>query len=48
VTAVRNAITRETVAIYASAPSFPHGVVDPIPDLSELAIKVRSARNSML
>jgi glutamate/tyrosine decarboxylase-like PLP-dependent enzyme len=31
------AIDRNTVAIAGSAPSFPHGVVDPIPALAELA-----------
>jgi glutamate/tyrosine decarboxylase-like PLP-dependent enzyme len=34
-------ITPETVAIVGSAPSFPHGVVDPIPELSDLALKCR-------
>ena len=37
VTAARQAVTRHTVAIVGSAPSFPHGVVDPIDELSELA-----------
>ncbi|HAJ36577.1 MAG TPA: aspartate aminotransferase family protein [Chloroflexi bacterium] len=31
------AIDRNTVALVGSAPSFPHGVVDPIPALAELA-----------
>jgi sphinganine-1-phosphate aldolase len=37
VTATRDAISRNTIVIVGSAPSFPHGVIDPIEDLSELA-----------
>ncbi len=37
VDAARRAITRNTIAIVGSAPQFPHGVVDPIQELSELA-----------
>ncbi|MCJ7513105.1 MAG: aminotransferase class V-fold PLP-dependent enzyme, partial [Anaerolineales bacterium] len=37
VAAVEAAITPNTVAMIGSAPSFPHGVVDPIEALSELA-----------
>jgi glutamate/tyrosine decarboxylase-like PLP-dependent enzyme len=37
VEATRNAITRNTVVIVGSAPEFPHGLVDPIEELSELA-----------
>jgi len=37
VAATRNAITRNTVVIVGSSPSFPHGVIDPIEELSELA-----------
>jgi len=33
----RKAITRNTIVIVGSAPSFPHGVIDPIEELSELA-----------
>lgn len=36
--AVSPFITRNTVAIYASAPSFSHGVVDPIEELGSLAL----------
>jgi sphinganine-1-phosphate aldolase len=39
VAATRRAITRRTIVIVGSAPSFPHGMVDPIPELSELARK---------
>ncbi len=37
VTAAREAITRRTIALIGSAPCFPHGVVDPIEELSEMA-----------
>ena len=37
VAAARKAITRNTVVIVGSAPSFPHGMIDPIGALSELA-----------
>ena len=37
VVAARKAITRNTVVIVGSAPSFPHGMIDPIEELSELA-----------
>ena len=36
---VRRAITRNTIAIVGSTPSFPHGVIDPIPELSEIAFE---------
>lgn len=37
VAAMRKALTRRTIAVIGSAPSFPHGVIDPIADLAELA-----------
>ena len=37
VEATREAITKNTIVIVGSSPSFPHGVIDPIEDLSELA-----------
>lgn len=37
VAAMKSAITRRTVCVVGSAVSFPHGVIDPIQDLSELA-----------
>ncbi|HHO76289.1 MAG TPA: aminotransferase class V-fold PLP-dependent enzyme [Deltaproteobacteria bacterium] len=37
VKAAQKAITKNTIALVGSAPSFPHGVVDPIEKLSELA-----------
>jgi len=37
VAATKKAITRNTVVIVGSAPSFPHGVIDPIEELAEIA-----------
>jgi sphinganine-1-phosphate aldolase len=37
VQATRKALSRNTVMVIGSAPSFPHGVIDPIEELSELA-----------
>ena len=37
VSAARKAITRNTIVIVGSAPAFPHGMIDPIEALSELA-----------
>ena len=37
VAAVRDAVTRNSVVLVGSAPSFPHGMVDPIEEMSELA-----------
>ena len=37
VSAVEDAITKNTVALVASAPGFPHGVIDPVEEISELA-----------
>ena len=37
VNATRKAITRNTIVIVGSAPAFPHGIIDPIEELSELA-----------
>jgi glutamate/tyrosine decarboxylase-like PLP-dependent enzyme len=37
VEAARKAVSRNTVVIVGSAPSFPHGAIDPIEELSELA-----------
>lgn len=35
--AMKKAVDRNTVAMAGSAPSFPHGVIDPIAELSEIA-----------
>lgn len=37
VSAIKRAITRRTAVLVGSAPGYPHGVVDPIEELSELA-----------
>jgi len=37
VAAMRRAVTRRTVALVGSAPSFPHGVVDPVEELAGVA-----------
>jgi len=37
VEAARQALTRNTIVIVGSAPSFPHGMIDPIEELSEIA-----------
>ena len=37
VTTMAQAITRDTIALVGSAPGFPHGVIDPIAELSEIA-----------
>jgi sphinganine-1-phosphate aldolase len=37
VVAMRRAVTRNTVALVGSAPTFPHGVIDPIGDLAAVA-----------
>ncbi|MDY6874957.1 MAG: aminotransferase class V-fold PLP-dependent enzyme [Chloroflexota bacterium] len=39
VAATRRAMTKNSIVIVGSAPSFPHGIVDPIEELSELARK---------
>jgi sphinganine-1-phosphate aldolase len=39
VAAVKKAISRRTIVIVGSAPTFPHGMIDPIGELSELARK---------
>ena len=37
VAAAEQAVTKNTVAVVASAPGFPHGVIDPVEAISELA-----------
>ncbi len=37
VSAARRAVNRNTIVIVGSAPAFPHGMIDPIEELSELA-----------
>ncbi len=37
--AIKKALSRNTIAIIGSAPTFPHGVIDPIAEMSEMARK---------
>jgi sphinganine-1-phosphate aldolase len=37
VAAMRRAITENTIMMVGSAPSYPHGIIDPVEDLAELA-----------
>lgn len=37
--AIRSSITRNTVALAASAGNYPHGLIDPIAELSEIALR---------
>ena len=39
VRATARAMSANTIMVYASSPSYPHGVIDPIQDLSRLAKK---------
>ena len=39
VEATRRAITKNTVVIVGSTPAFPHGLIDPIKELSDLAME---------
>ncbi|XP_023574219.1 sphingosine-1-phosphate lyase 1 [Octodon degus] len=41
VRAMRRAISRNTAMLVCSAPQFPHGVIDPIPEVAKLAVKYR-------
>ena len=41
VAAVKRALSRRTILIYASAPTYPHGVIDPIEELSDIALGQR-------
>lgn len=36
---VRGALSSNTIMIYASAPTFPHGVIDPVEELAALALE---------
>ena len=37
--AVESAINKNTIMLVGSAPAYPHGVVDPIPEMGQLALK---------
>ncbi|OBS79168.1 hypothetical protein A6R68_18445, partial [Neotoma lepida] len=41
VRAMRSAISRNTAMLVCSAPQFPHGVIDPIPEVAKLAVKYK-------
>ena len=41
VAAAEDAVTAKTIALVASAPNYPHGVIDPVEELSELARRKR-------
>lgn len=41
IAAVKKAITKNTIVMVGSSPCFPHGVIDPIKELSEIARKKR-------
>ena len=37
VRSIKQALSRDTIMIYCSAPQFPHGIIDPVEELSEIA-----------
>ncbi len=39
VKAVKKALNKNTIALVGSAPSFPHGIIDPIEEMSDMALK---------
>lgn len=39
VKATANAMSTNTIMVYASAPSFPHGVIDPVEKLAQLTTR---------
>ncbi|XP_020850191.1 sphingosine-1-phosphate lyase 1 isoform X1 [Phascolarctos cinereus] len=41
VKAMRRAISRNTAMLVCSAPQYPHGVIDPIPEVAKLAVKYK-------
>lgn len=41
ISAVKRAINSNTILIAGSAPNFPHGIIDDIPELSKLAVKYK-------
>ncbi|XP_033698360.1 sphingosine-1-phosphate lyase 1 isoform X2 [Tursiops truncatus] len=41
VQAMRRAISRNTAMLVCSAPQFPHGVIDPVPEVAKLAVKYK-------
>ncbi|XP_075390141.1 sphingosine-1-phosphate lyase 1-like [Tenrec ecaudatus] len=41
VRAMKRAISRNTAMLVCSAPQFPHGVIDPVPEVAKLAVKYK-------
>ncbi|EHH19110.1 hypothetical protein EGK_19755 [Macaca mulatta] len=41
VRAMRRAISRNTAMLVCSTPQFPHGVIDPVPEVAKLAVKYK-------
>ncbi|XP_062959070.1 sphingosine-1-phosphate lyase 1 isoform X2 [Cynocephalus volans] len=41
VRAMRRAISRNTAMLVCSVPQFPHGVIDPVPEVAKLAVKYK-------
>ncbi|XP_027714151.1 sphingosine-1-phosphate lyase 1 isoform X1 [Vombatus ursinus] len=41
VKAMRRAISRNTAMLVCSVPQFPHGVIDPVPEVAKLAVKYK-------
>jgi len=39
ISALERAISKNTAVVVGSAPSFPHGMVDPIPEMSDIALR---------
>jgi sphinganine-1-phosphate aldolase len=39
VTAMKRAITKNTIMLIGSSPNFPHGIIDPIPEIADLGLK---------
>ena len=36
---LRKYLSKDTIMIYSSAPSYPHGIIDPVEELSKIAVK---------
>ncbi|XP_034518535.1 sphingosine-1-phosphate lyase 1-like [Ailuropoda melanoleuca] len=41
VRAMRRAISRNTAMLVCSTPQFPHGIIDPVPEVAKLAVKYK-------
>lgn len=38
--AMRRAISRNTAMLVCSAPQFPHGVIDPVPEVAKVCVRM--------